>query len=289
MQVRVGYIIYGILLLLNLNYGCKNHQAKVPTYFSVKETRVIPFQSNNYKNQTVQDIWVFQYPKYIGTFEKPTIFPIINSDEKRLIIQGGVWENNSPISRVPYPFWKADTILFEYRLSEVQEIIPKFEYFIDTLLVLPLNETFENQEIKFQLFNNFLTDTTSLLRTTEDVFDGIYAGKVVFNDTNRVFEITSFQEFSLPREKTQTWLEFCYKSTLNLRVGLIVKSFNDLKVEASDMLTFRDGQWHTMYINLTPIIFRAQPGAKFQLFMFANGKGENHTLYLDNIRIIHFK
>lgn len=287
MQVKLPFIVMGMIAWWC--YSCKNQKSVVPTYFSVKETKVIPFQSTNEKNQTVEDIWVFQYPKYIGTFEKPTIFPIINSEEKRLIIQGGVWQNNNPIARVAYPFWKADTISFEYKPSEVQEIIPKFEYFIDTLLVLPLNETFENQEISFQLFNNFLTDTTSLLRTTEDVFDGMYAGKVVFNDTNKVFEITNIQDFSLPREKTQTWLEFCYKSTLNLRVGLIIKSFNDLKVEASDMLTFRDGQWHTMYINLTPVIFNAQPNAKFQLFMYANGNGEDHTLYLDNIRIIHFK
>ncbi len=282
-----GLVWIGLLLLLN--NGCKNQKALVPTYFSVKETRVVPFQSTNERNQTVKDIWVFQYPEYIGTFEKPTIFPVIRTDENRLILQGGVWENNSPISRVAYPFWKADTLFFDFQPGEVKEIVPKFEYFIDTLLILPLNETFENQEIKFQLFNNFLTDTTSLLRTTEDVFDGIYAGKVIFNDTNKVFEITSIQDFSLPRAKTQTWLEFCYKSTLSLRVGLIVKSFNDLKVEASDMLTFRDGQWHTMYINLTPIVFKAQPDAKFQLFMYANGKGENHTLYLDNIRIIYFK
>ncbi len=288
MQVRL-FRYLGIGMLIFLWYSCKNQKAIVPTYFSVKETRVIPFQSNDEKDQTVKDIWVFQYPKYVGTFEKPTIFPIINSEEKRLILQGGVWENNNPISRVPYPFWKADTISFDFNPAEVKEIVPKFQYFIDTILVLPVNETFESQEIKFQLFNNFLTDTTSLLRTTEDVFDGIYAGKVAFNDTNKIFEITSFEDFSLPREKTQTWLEFSYKSTLNLRVGLIVKSFNDLKVEASDMLTFRDGQWHSMYINLTPIIFRAQPGARFQFFMFANGKGENHTLYLDNIRIIHFK
>jgi hypothetical protein len=285
--MRFSFLWLGISLLFFIS--CKNQKAVIPTYFSVKQTFVIPFLSNQLKNQTVKDIWVFQYPNYIGTFEKPTVFPIINPEENKLIIQGGVWENNNPIARVIYPFWKADTIPFSYNPSEVKEIVPVFTYFIDTLLVLPLNETFENQEIKFKLFNNFLQDTTSLLRTTEDKFDGIYAGKVEFNDTNKVFEIASIQEFRLPREKTQTWLEFSYKSTLNLRVGLIVSSFNDLKVEASDMLTFRDGQWNTMYINLTPIIFRAPPNAKFQLFMYANGNGENHTLYLDNIRIIHFK
>jgi len=269
--------------------SCKNQSAVVPMYFSVQQTKLVPLFSNEPTNQTVQDVWVYQYPKYIGTFEKPTVFPIINSDEKKLIIQGGVWENNNPIKRVIYPFWKADTIPFEYQPSTVQEIIPVFEYLIDTVFVLPLNETFENQEIKFQLFNPYLQDTTSLLRTTEDVFQGLYAGKVMFNDTNKVFEIASIEEFRLPREKTQTWLEFCYKSTLNLRVGLIIRSYNNLKVEASDILTFRNGQWNTMYINLTPVIYRAQPDAKFQLYMYANGNGEEHTLFLDNIRIIHLK
>lgn len=270
--------------------ACTKEKATIPTYISIHDARVVPYQSNGSVSQEVSDVWAYQYPEAIGTFELPTTLPIIRKDEERLILRGGVWENNIPFSRIEYPFWLPDTFYFQFQADKHLTYQPTFKYVPDTVLTLALNETFENQSIDFQLFNSSLSiDTTSILRTNNSVFEGNYAGYVAFDDTNSLFEITNITGFSLPRSNTPIWLEMAYQTTINFKVGLVIRYLNDLQVQAFELPINKDSQWHHLYINLTPVVYKAQPGSTFQFYLFANGQRQNHFLALDNIRILYFK
>lgn len=279
-----------ISLMLVACMACTKEKATIPTYITLHSASVVPYQSSGSVSQEVSDVWVYQYPEAIGTFELPATVPIIHKEEERLILRGGVRENNIPFSRVEYPFWLPDTMYFQFQADKDLSYKPTFKYVPDTMLTLPLNETFENQSIDFQLFNSGLAaDTASLIRFHNSAFEGNYAGYVAFNDTNSLFEIVNITGFSLPRFNTPIWLEMAYQTTLNFKVGVVIHYLNDLQVQAFELPINKDSQWHHLYVNLTPVVYKAQPGSTFQFYLFANGQRQNHFLALDNIRILYFK
>ncbi|MCS7074772.1 MAG: hypothetical protein NZ108_09935, partial [Bacteroidia bacterium] len=226
----------------------------------------------------VQDVWTYQYPYYLGTFDPPIEVPVLYKERTKYLFSGGVYENDKPNLHKRYPFWKFDETELVLTEKETKQYRPVFRYYSDSILVFPFQENFENSEIRFQIANS-TTDTARLVRATGG-FKGFYCGEVRFDSTHRFLDVQSIIDFLLPRENTEVWGEITYQSDIPFLIEL---------GQSSLYLTASPNQWKTSFLNFTSIARTNPEGTRFRFGIYANAQGNPAKIRLDNIRILYFR
>ena len=68
-------------------------EAEVPSYFAIDEVVVAEDPSKGSNSQNITDVWVTMDNQFIGTYELPCRFPILDIGEHEL----------NPLEPMPYP------------------------------------------------------------------------------------------------------------------------------------------------------------------------------------------
>ena len=256
-----------------------NPVEEIPGYLKIEEPIVILDSLNrDTLFQNVQDVWTYQYPYYLGTFDPPIEVPVLYKERTKYLFSGGVYENDKPNIHKRYPFWRFDEAEIPVTEKESKSYRPVFRYYADSILVFPFQENFENSEIRFQIANAS-ADTARLVRATNG-FKGFYCGEVNFDTAHKYLDIQSFVDFLLPRQNTEVWCEITYMSDIPFLIEM---------GELSLYMNASPGKWKTSYLNFTTVA-RANPeGTRFRFGIYANGQGTTAKLRLDNIRILYFR
>jgi len=237
----------------------------------------------------INDSWVYVNGELIGAFEMPTTVPILKSGTQILEIRPGVILNGIGGTRSRNPFFTTYTITQDLVPDETISIKPKSEYVKGTLF--PWNargeEDFEEGGISIDSVSG---SSTKVIKSNEDIFEGSYSGKIYLDSQHKNYMGQSQKVFQLPKSGAYVVMEMNIKNTTTpFSIGMYVNLASG-QVKEVQHLTINTGpNWKKIYVNFTELVSYYTDAVGYRVFFKADlGTSSESTIFLDNIKIMHF-
>lgn len=284
------YILTGLFTGLLILSGCNliNPKEELPSYVSIQNAAVcLDPACQDQRTNGMKAVWVYRegLPVPLGIFGSYSKFPLPDTQKKKLSFRAGVFENGSSNFIKDYPFLRTIEITPTGIPGGTDTITPIFTYYQDSIISYPIDEGFEGLTLQLEPFGT-QADMAQLTRTSEGPYIGTSAGVIAFDATRKSLQLQSVNEFDLPGSGSQVWMELAYKGDFNLQAGLI-SLLNGVRVLNQNTI-LKTGEWTVLYLNFTPLATPYSSG-KFRLWLKAEGEGQTGNVYLDRVRILHFK
>jgi hypothetical protein len=274
----------------------------VPSYIQITEFSFQKDTSNaatgSYSNR-ISDVWIYVNNQFIGAYSIPTQkIPVLAEGGAKISVQAGVFTDGIRKSRVSYPFYKSfdlDTILVK---GQTMVLKPEFEFLPEwkgKKLIKPFSfyQDFEinkegckmgeagNVELKIESHES---DPAIKRRFGDNYL------KLTTLNNNDVIDVSNDVYLPLESNGNPVYLEFDYKSTCPVQVGLRGKSDNRSLGEIHDLILNPNENWTKIYVSLSEETSRLAPGQKASFIFFLRTlppPGKGNSLSLDNIRLLN--
>jgi len=256
----------------------------IPSYIRIVNANI----STNYSTQgsnscKIADIWVNIDGNRQGTYEIPTLFPVLATGKHNITLRAGIKVNGISASRIIYPFYNVlniDTILPE---GNILTLSPIFTYKTET--VFGWKEDFQGNG--FSLDRDAESDT--LLYTISDSV-GNKVGKFSIDAIRQRFYYKSADAFTLPKNGTAIFLEFDYRCNHPFSVGLIINKLQSSIVTPVLILNPHPNTFNHIYVDFSYIVNQNVDAIDFNVIFQCNIQ-EGYTqgdIEIDNIKLLHF-
>jgi len=278
--------------------GCQifDKDEQVPSYVIVDSVALTPnYPDFGTSSHNISDVWVYANDVSIGCFELPARIPILAEGSTKLTFSAGIKVNGMAATRATYPFYATKTYQMTLTpgMENAVKIKPVFDF--DPSAVITYNEDFESAGIIFQKGTG--SDTTiEATHNPADVFVNTldpteisnYSGVINLDAVQDTFEIENINAYVLPKNGTYTFLEFNYKCTTPVIVGL--KSYYSTKTVVDPLIVLNPTDtWKKIYVNYTVRVSANYNATNFRIY-FAGVLRSNATsdkVLLDNIKLVH--
>ena len=308
-SIFVGYLqlmknnfslhIVGLIVLLGFLTGCDQFDKpeKLPVYLDLAETKIVVNEAGTFKTELgVKDLWVDYGVDRLGVFRQPAVVPLLmNEDYDSIAVAGGIFQNGLSSSRVAYPFWRPIQIPINAEPLDTVPVRVTFNYYSDTVITFAFDERFEGASLSFEDVSTS-SISTSLRASSTDVFMGNASGRVEFSPAQYDLNIISSDFISLPQSgPNDIYLEITYKNDVSFTAGLFYTTGVDLGEIPAGVFFNSNLEWNTVYIHLNDGVRGIPNNALFKPYIRASSldnstnTASSGVLYLDNIRIVHFK
>jgi hypothetical protein len=287
-----------LVVLANGSCNRINPTEPIPSYIFIPqiELQVAADGSQGSPSNGIEDAWVFANSELIGVFELPALVPILENGNTRISISAGVKRNGRSNDRIAFPFYEPFNLEINLQAGLVDTISPVISY----------RETAQFKWIEdFEDFSNSFTgtdpsatvDSMFIVNSPEEVFewdgrDNRASGKVILGSGKQYFHNATVNEFDLPREGKEVYLEANFKSDAPLQFGLIpseTRTFGEIPV----FIGFAtEGEWKKVYISLKEDInipdFNRD---NFKVFIsaFSDSDSDTASVLIDNFKIVYFE
>ncbi|MBI3234342.1 MAG: hypothetical protein HYZ42_09925 [Bacteroidetes bacterium] len=220
----------------------------------------------------------------------PCKFPVITKGSHRISVQPGIKENGSSNTRINYPFYGTFDTTLNLEAEKEYKITPLVPYRSTTKM--DYFEDFENGG--YRLKPTSLNNSTSFTLTQDpsEVYEGKNSAKCVLNK-DTVMEYVTTDEYPLPGNGVETFIEINYKSDADMMVGFYQHAGS--QVERYPMVgLYASTEWKKSYIKITQEVgtqIIKYPGktSYFSIFIKAeNLDNTPKTVLIDNIKLVRF-
>ncbi len=274
-------------------FAACNKEEPLPIYLDL-EAPTVQIAPNESARATVgiKDLWIEHNGSNLGVFRVPRTVPLLpDPTGDQLAVFGGIFENGLSSLRSRYPFWQPKFI--ELPSTAPLDSVPlslDFEYYSDTLLVFPIDESFEEPGRVFEPVNSSDSYAT-LNRTDEDAFHKTRSAKINLTAEQNLFEMISTDLFDLPQTgNNDIYIEISYKNNIAFTAGLYyVTAGLDAGELPIELFYNSNMEWNTVYLHVNDAVREAPRNALFRMYVRANSGSESGVIYLDNIRLVHFR
>lgn len=279
------------LFVLGLLGSCNwiNPPEDVPAFVMLQEPRVcLDSTCTDIRPHGLKAAWVYreELPVPLGVFGTYSRFPLPDAEQKEIVLRAGVFENGISNFIKEYPFLQQ----LRYQSSGVKgktdTLKADFRYLSDSLLSFPISENFEGQDLQLEPFS-VVTDSTRIERSIESPYEGAYCGKIVLNSNRQLIQLQSTREFTLPGNGAEVWLEITTRGDVNVQAGLVSNQSGNVRVLNQNTI-LKNPDWTQLYLNFTPLASTYSNGT-FRLWLKVEGEGKSGAVYIDRIRLIHFR
>ena len=237
----------------------------------------------------ITDSWVYVSGELIGAFEMPTTIPVLTSGTQTIEIRPGVLLNGIAGTRTINPFFTTYKIDHNFEVGKTALISPKSGYVEG--VIFPWNnrgeEDFEEGGISI---DSVPGSSTKIVKSTDDVFEGQYSGKIFLDTQHKDYRGQSKKVFDLPKSGAYVVLEINVKNTdVPLNIGMYV-NLSTGQVKDVPHITINPSQeWKKLYINFTELVSYYTTAVGYRVYFKADlGDNDSTALYMDNIKIMHF-
>lgn len=296
MRYHPFYILLPIFIWAS---GCDSFDRPetLPVYLNLPRAEIRLNASGSIKSELgVKDLWVDYGPGQLGVYRLPSVVPLLPLEGvDSVVIRGGIFESGLSLVRSPYPFWRPLILPLNNTPADTQTISPVFSYYPDTVIAFPFVEAFENASNAFENVSSTAI-TTSLTSSTESVFMGTKSGKVSFSPDRYQLDLIAADFIRLPQSgSNDIYMEITYKNDISFTVGLFYSVGVDIGEIPAEVYFNSKGEWNTVFVHLNDGVRSVQDGAFFKPYIRANsmnattGQAASGVIYLDNIRIVHFR
>jgi|GEM_PF-1100300 len=295
-----------LILLSALISGCeKDRQAPVPSYIQVDS---FSFQgagpdSTGYPTQRISDVWVYVNNQIIGVYAFPTgRIPVLADGNARISLQAGVFTDGIRKSRVYYPFyqaWELDTIMEKEKTMKLR---PHFN-FQSRWKGISLKKPFTfYQDFEWSDSGCVKGETGSVTPVREfhngtapEALFGKRYLKLTTTGDDDVIDLSNNKEVKLETNGNPVYLEFDYKSTCPVQVGVRGKVGSSTTGIVQDLILNPNENWTKIYVSLSdetgqfqPEVLAQRKPAYFRFFLRTiPPPGGGNSLSIDNIRLLN--
>jgi hypothetical protein len=269
-----------------------NPEEDIPAYLQIDTIQFVSTSATQgTATQKIVEAWVSVDDDFLGTYDLPASIPVLKSGSANVIVRPGIKDNGIGSLSEIYTFFQPFETTVDLVPAETIILAPNTSYIsgIDFAFI----EDFENGL-------NWLSDDldgdslTAVQLTTEDVFEGNRSGVIQLTPEHPIVEVaTDFnRQFSeLQTEGVEVYLEMHYKTDVEFAIGVIGHNEGVFSPEQKiyEPILFPKQEWNKVYLNLSSAVFALQTTG-FQITFFAALPAglERGTIYLDNIKLIHF-
>lgn len=236
----------------------------------------------------ITDVWVYAGSNFLGVFTPPVEIPFIGvQNQTDFIFHPGIRNNGIANDAIIYPLYTPYEITLATTPGSFSEVMPITHYQPGT--VVSLNADFE---IGNEFGDNIDTIPESFVsRTMESPFEGSYSGEIVLTKiANYILVGNSISIGGLPTDGRKTYLEFQYKSEMEMSIGLLGISLQGLKSYNFFYLVKPSPNWNMLYIDLTSQLMTSDFPAYEILFRSlypADATKPELKIQLDNVKVVH--
>lgn len=287
-QNSIRITIYTVFLfcLMMIQAACKK-DTKIPAYVHIDQfTLNTDFSLQGSNSHRTPDAWVTVDGQFQGVYELPATFPVLGEGNHTVRVEAGILLNGIGATRAIYPFYSAYEVNTELVKEKETSITPTISYTDNAFIVW--KESFETAAYSLEKTGNS-DPTINLQRATgDDAFEGNASLFVNMNSTQAVFECASVDEFALPKNGPDIYLELNYKTNVELSVGLITNAFSGQYYEGVEVLN-PSTEWKKIYILMTNKA-NLHADARGHKIFFGTGNLSgisNPQIYIDNIKLIY--
>jgi hypothetical protein len=277
-----------IFLALGVLSSCDliNPPERIPSYIQIDTVLV---SVNDFDQGSASHMMTVCYLSVggdnIGIFEMPFTVPSLETGLQTIYIRPGVKLNGIAASRIDYPFYEPYVIDYELHEGEIHIIEPTTTYKDECKF--PWVEDFEDPGLSFQYAD--YSDTIFVVQD-EILREGKYTGAIFLNEKQGIFEASSITDFVLPQNSSLVLLEFDYKNTNGLEIGMYL--LEDGIGEWYDLVYIKPSPvWKRFYVDIG-LTAASHPTTDFFRMGFRafheKGVADSTEIYLDNIKLIHF-
>lgn len=280
------YTVISLLFVLMLS-ACSTDRG-VPAYVRVNSIPVSTesiTQGSNSSNIT--DAWVYIDDNLVGAFELPCEIPVLETGNRKIAVGAGVKINGISSLRAPYPFYRFYQTTGNLIPGESLELQPQVNYF-DSLQFAFLANFDDISGSKLEASGG--SDTT--IGITNDpikTFEGNGSMIAQLNRDSGFVEFQLVETITLPKQGTVIYLEFDYKNTHVLSVGL--KSYYPSSgTRSSELINLnKSDEWKKVYITMTRAVSEQLNAANYRVFFYSvkNAGTEPLEILIDNMKIIY--
>lgn len=279
-----------LLLSIGVLFNSCKRDIEIPAYLHIKAP---VFKVNSGQGTDVQDIKhvaVFINDNLEGIFETPVTFPVLRKGNVNIDVRAYV-KRTAREGFVNYTMMSGFVTSANLEETKVDTLAPVFEYQPNT---------------KFEWLDDFNANTKSLVIDTNQssidtilvtdtkgpsVDNSLYAYIDMGPDPDPFFSIETEDQFSLPRDGRDVFLEFHYKTNVPVLVGLFEFDANgDFSATLPTVQTITtNGEWRKAYVYLNDELVAAPIGAKYKVYFRAiNGEdGLRGEVFLDNLKLMY--
>lgn len=274
---------------------------RLPVYLKLSEglVRVENPTGVVVNNHGVKDVWLDHNGSILGVYRLDRVIPmLLEEDRNQLAIRGGIFENGLSGIRSAYPFWQPITIEIDAEPLDTVELDLIFDYFPDTVLVFPLEETFESGGSSVFSSSNSQSNAATLEPTSQEVYQGDRSGIVRITPNGYNFRAVSEEKFALPRSSdNDIYLEVTYRNTVPFTASLLYQNLSQTDIQNLPIGVefLSPDEWNTVYVHLQPLVQTTTEDGIYNVVLEASGEDpetgaiESGEIYFDNIRLVAFR
>lgn len=283
--------IYCFFAVLLVAVGCKDEPEQIPAYLDLQ-----PFTVNEPGGAAWHKItegWLYVNGEFLGAYTLPATVPVLAENESEVILFPGVKTNGIDFTPDIYPFFTRFETTVTLTPPGHTSIQPDTKY--DPATIFPFSGRGDFDGASTLQFENRDIDAATGYVVTAD---GAFSGKslqMAVDTAHWLIEIAS-EKVPLPVTAAKpVWLELTYKNDMPFQLYLLGTTGGSSE-QAQAVYQFNNSEnWNKIYINLTEFLL-ASLEEEYRLY-FRTGLPRddankfsqiNGTVYLDNIRLVHF-
>ena len=275
-------------------------EVEIPSYIQVD---TFSFQSagsdsTGYPTQKISEVWIYANNLVMGVYELPTgKIPVLASGKTKISIQAGVYTDGVRKNRVYYPFYRSFETEVVLEKEKTTKIHPHFSYTPQKKKPFNYYQDFESSDSGTSRGTNGTVYVDRLLHSgdvSESQFGNRYA-KLTTSSASDVIEFCNNAFVPMPTNGNPVYLEFDYKSTSSIYVGVHCTIGGVAQGSVGDLVLNANEKWTKIYVSLseetskfnTEASFQRKP-AKFRFFIKTlTEPGAGNSLCIDNVRLIY--
>ncbi len=245
-------------------------------------------------SEKITEVWLNVDGDFLGAYSLPARVPLLGGGQRQLSLQAGIRDNG--ISRSPevYPFYSDFERRLELQPGATLRLSPEISYLGQTRFAF-----IEDFESGRPIFGDLQVGNpdNELRPVAAGAFEGDFSGRIRLTRESPVVQLATLDRYrDLDGGGTPLYLEVNYRSDVPVVFGLI--GYDDALPTQPNLLVdpgfLPSTTWNKIYFNFTPLLLQADNDAYQVVLQAAIPREEGDyvmeeaTIWLDNIKLVHF-
>ncbi len=236
----------------------------------------------------ITEMWVYGGDNLLGAFAPPVeIHHTTDAALTTFIFKPGIRNNGILDDAIVYPLLTEYVVELNTTPGTLSVVNPVIRYKPEA--VFSLISDFEEQ-------NDFLDNRdnnpqSNLVRSSVDPFEGGYSGEILLSAIADTIEVShAFPLGDLPTDGRPAYLEFHYKSEVQLDIGLLGIPLSGPSASSFFYGVRANEAWNKIYVELTDYLVASElPSYKilFRAIYPPNSTTPTYKIQIDNIKVVH--
>ncbi len=302
MRNLFNFILFGFFVFLLKS--CDNNKITKPAYLNIEKLEMAIDPSSTYGNTSskITSVWISSNNVNLGAFELPIEIPILmdSGGTHAIKIEPGIDINGISSFRGIYPFYSSlefginlipgetanlpvgssNIVYYDYDSPQGQLYIKSLENFESLNRQMTITS---QSDISWTL-----TSSPNLKFPAPQGETNTYSGMALLDTGNCKFEVSSNENFILPGGGKNVYVEFDYKVTNPITIGVIASNPGQI-IQMPTATFLPNKKWNHAYVNLITEVSGSPQASAFKIFLGSAklNNGIRDTILVDNLRLLY--